>query len=157
MHSFFIKHQILFRDRCFNRSNYMPEINDLQQQIITEFELFSDWSDKYQHLIDQGNKISTLDEKYKVPKNLVKGCQSQLWLVAEIKDDKVYYQADCDSPIPKGIVALLIRVLSSQTSDDIKNTDLFFVKKTQLINYLSPNRVQGLTALIARMKQLADI
>ena len=134
----------------------MFEINNLQQQIITEFELFSDWSEKYQHLIDQGNKLEPLNTCYKVSENLVKGCQSQLWLIAEIKDDKVYYQADCDSPIPKGIVALLIRVLSSQSINDIKNVDLFFVEKTQLISYLSPNRVQGLIALIARMKQLAD-
>jgi cysteine desulfuration protein SufE len=103
----------------------MSEINNLQQQIILEFELFSDWTDKYQYLIDQGNKIPAFDDKYKVPENLVKGCQSQLWLIAEIKDDKVYYQADCDSPIPKGIVALLIRVLSSQSINDIKSADLF--------------------------------
>lgn len=134
----------------------MSEINNLQQKIITEFELFSDWSEKYQHLIDQGTKLEPLNNCYKVDDNLVKGCQSQLWLIAKIKNDKVYYQADCDSPIPKGIVALLIRVLSSQPADDIKNANLFFVEKTQLINYLSPNRVQGLTALIARMKQLAN-
>ncbi|MBU2571051.1 MAG: SufE family protein [Gammaproteobacteria bacterium] len=132
-------------------------INNIQKKIISDFELFSDWSDKYQHLIDQGNKIPALDKKYKIPENLVKGCQSQLWLIAEIIDDKVYYQADCDSPIPKGIVALLIRVLSSQSTNDIKDSDLFFVQETQLINYLSPNRVQGITSLISRMKQLADI
>jgi cysteine desulfuration protein SufE len=137
--------------------NPMFEINNLQQQIISEFELFSDWSEKYQHLIDQGNKLEPLKSYYKVDDNLVKGCQSQLWLIAEIKDNKVYYQADCDSPIPKGIVALLIRVLSSQTINDIKNADLFFVEKTQLINYLSPNRVQGLASLIAKMKELACI
>ncbi len=135
----------------------MLRINELQEQIISEFELFSDWSQKYQHLIEQGNKLKQLDSSHKVDKNLVKGCQSQLWLVAEIKDDKVYYQADCDSPIPKGISALLIRILSSQTSNDIKNANLFFIEKTQLINYLSPNRVQGLNALISRMKQLADV
>ncbi len=132
-------------------------INNIQKKIISDFELFSDWSDKYQHLIDQGNKIPALDKKYKIPENLVKGCQSQFWLIAEIIDDKVYYQADCDSPIPKGIVALLIRVLSSQSTNDIKDSDLFFVQETQLINYLSPNRVQGITSLISRMKQLADI
>ncbi len=134
----------------------MSIINKLQQQVISEFDLFPDWSEKYQYLIEQGNKLPPLDKKYKTAENLVKGCQSQLWLIAEIKNDKVYYQADCDSPIPKGIAALLIRILSSQTSNDIKNADLFFVEKTQLMSYLSPNRVQGLTALIARMKQLAE-
>lgn len=135
----------------------MIKINKLQEQIIAEFELFSDWSEKYQYLIEQGNKLEPLDNCHKVTDNLVKGCQSQLWLIAEIKDGKVYYQADCDSPIPKGIVALLIRVLSSQAINDIKNADLFFVEKTQLINYLSPNRVQGLSSLIAKMKELACI
>lgn len=133
----------------------MSEINNTQQQIIAEFELFSDWPDKYQYLIEQGNKLTPLDKKYKITENLVTGCQSQLWLIAEIKDDKVYYQADCDSPIPKGIIALLIRVLSSQSTNDIKNADLFFIVRTQLINYLSPNRVQGLAALITRMKKMA--
>jgi cysteine desulfuration protein SufE len=133
----------------------MDKIDKLQQKIIAEFELFSDWSEKYQHIIDQGNKLEPLDSCYKVADNLVKGCQSQLWLIAEIKDDKVYYQADCDSPIPKGIVALMVRVLSSQTAIDIKQADLFFIQQTQLINYLSPNRVNGLIALLARMKELA--
>lgn len=133
----------------------MDNIDKLQQQIITEFELFSEWSEKYQHIIDQGNKLEPLDSCYKVADNLVKGCQSQLWLIAEIKDNKVYYQADCDSPVPKGIVALMIRVLSSQTAIDIKQADLFFIQQTQLINYLSPNRVNGLIALLARMKELA--
>lgn len=133
----------------------MTEIEILQQQIITEFELFSDWSEKYQHLIDQGNKLNPLDNHYKTADNLVKGCQSQLWLIAEIKDDKVYYQADCDSPIPKGVVALMIRILSAQTINDIKGADLYFIQQTQLINYLSPNRVNGLMSLIARMKELA--
>ena len=133
----------------------MNKIDKLQQQIIAEFELFSDWSEKYQYLIDQGNKLESLDSSYKITDNLVKGCQSQLWLIAKIKGDKVYYQADCDSPIPKGIVALMIRVLSSQSINDIKQADLFFIQQTQLINYLSPNRINGLIALLARMKELA--
>jgi cysteine desulfuration protein SufE len=133
----------------------MDKIDKLQQQIITEFELFPDWSEKYQHLIDQGNKLKPLDNNYKIADNLVKGCQSQLWLIAEIKDDKVYYQADCDSPIPKGVVALMIRILSAQTINDIKQADLYFIQQTQLINYLSPNRVNGLMSLISRMKELA--
>ncbi len=133
----------------------MDKIDKLQQQIIAEFELFSDWSEKYQYLIDQGNKLEPIDSKYKVSKNLVNGCQSQLWLISEIKNDTVYYQADCDSPIPKGVVALMIRILSSQTINDIKQADLFFIQQTQLINYLSPSRVNGLIALIARMKELA--
>jgi cysteine desulfuration protein SufE len=133
----------------------MNKIDKLQQQIISEFELFSEWSEKYQHIIDQGNKLESLDSCYKVADNLVKGCQSQLWLIAEIKDERVYYQADCDSPIPKGIVALMIRVLSSQSINDIKQADLYFIQQTQLINYLSPNRVNGLIALLARMKELA--
>jgi cysteine desulfuration protein SufE len=133
----------------------MDKIDKLQQQIIAEFELFPDWSEKYQHLIDQGNKLKPLGNHYKIADNLVKGCQSQLWLIAEIKDDKVYYQADCDSPIPKGVVALMIKVLSAQTINDIKQADLYFIQHTQLINYLSPNRVNGLMSLIARMKELA--
>lgn len=133
----------------------MTKIDLLQEQIIKEFELFSEWSDKYQYLIEQGSKLNPLDKKYKVKENLVKGCQSQLWIVAEITEDKLYYQADCDSPIPKGIVALMIRILSGQTTTDIQNANLFFIKQIQLINYLSPNRVHGLTSLIARMKELA--
>lgn len=133
----------------------MFKINEIQDQITTEFELFPDWSEKYQYLIEQGHKLEHLDSRYKVDQHLVKGCQSQLWLISKVQDAKVYYKADCDSPIPKGIVALMIRILSSQPIDDIKKADLFFLEQTQLINFLSPNRVNGLVALIAKMKELA--
>lgn len=102
-------------------------INEIQDEIINEFSLFDEWMDKYQYLIDLGRKLPIIDDKHKTEEFLIKGCQSQVWVYAELKDGKVVFTADSDAIITKGIISLLIRVLSNQTPQDILNSDLHFI------------------------------
>ncbi len=127
-------------------------INEIQDEIIEEFSLFDDWMDKYQYLIDLSKNLPIIDESYKKEDNLIKGCQSQVWLFAELKDGKVIFTADSDAIITKGIISLLIRVLSNQTPDDILQCDLHFIEKIGLKENLSPTRSNGLLAMIKQMK-----
>ena len=127
-------------------------INEIQDEIIDEFSLFDDWLDKYQYLIDLSKNLPVIDETYKTEKNLIKGCQSQVWLAAEHKDGKVYFTADSDAIITKGIISLLIRVLSGQTPQDILDCDLHFIESIGLKENLSPTRSNGLLAMIKQMK-----
>ena len=130
-------------------------INEIQDEIIEEFSGFDDWMDKYQLLIDLGNEQEPLDEKYKTEQNLIDGCQSRVWLQADLVDGKIHFSAESDALIVKGIVALLIRVLSDQTPQDILDADLFFIEEIGLKEHLSPTRSNGLLAMVKQIKMYA--
>jgi cysteine desulfuration protein SufE len=130
-------------------------INEIQDEIIEEFAGFDDWMDKYQLLIDLGNDQEPLDEKYKVESNLIDGCQSRVWLQADYADGIITFTAESDALIVKGIVALLIRVLSGHTPDEILNADLYFIEQIGLKEHLSPTRSNGLLAMVKQMRMYA--
>lgn len=130
-------------------------INETQDTIVEEFGDFDDWMDKYQLLIDLGNEQQPLDEKYKTEQNLIEGCQSRVWLQADETDGKVIFQAESDALIVKGIIALLIKVLSGHTPDEILNADLYFIEKIGLREHLSPTRSNGLLAMVKQMRMYA--
>ena len=130
-------------------------INEAQDQIIEEFSDFDDWMDKYQLLIDLGNEQKPLDEKYKTEQNLIEGCQSRVWLQADLVYDKIIFQAESDALIVKGIITLLIQVLSGHTPDEILENDLYFIDKIGLKEHLSPTRSNGLLAMVKQMRMYA--
>lgn len=130
-------------------------INDQQDEIIEEFSDFTDWMDKYQLLIDLGNEEQPLDPKYKIDNNLIDGCQSRVWLQADYVDGKIHFTAESDALIVKGIIALLIRVLSDHTPDEILSSDLYFIEKIGLKEHLSPTRSNGLLAMMKQMRMYA--
>ena len=133
----------------------MSTINEKQDEVIEEFEGFTDWMDKYQMLIDLGNDLEPLDAKYKTEQNLIDGCQSRVWLQADYKDGLLYFTADSDALITKGIIALLIEVLSAQTPKDIADADLYFIDRIGLRDHLSPTRSNGLLAMVKQIKMYA--
>jgi cysteine desulfuration protein SufE len=133
----------------------MITINEIQDEVIEEFSSFDDWMDKYQMLIDLGNELAPLDEKYKTESNLIDGCQSRVWLQADYADGLVSYQAESDALIVKGIVALLIRVLSDHTPQEILDADLYFIDRIGLRDHLSPTRSNGLLAMVKQMRMYA--
>lgn len=126
-------------------------INELQDNVIEEFSVFDDWMDKYALLIDLGNSLAPLDEKYKTESNLIEGCQSRVWLQADYKDGKIIFQGDSDAVIVKGIVSLLIGVLSDHTPQEILDADLYFIERIGLKEHLSPTRSNGLVAMVKQM------
>ena len=130
-------------------------IDEIQDEVIEEFSDFEDWMDKYQLLIDLGGEQEPLDEKYKTEQNLIDGCQSRVWLQADLVDGKVVFQAESDALIVKGIVALLVRVLSGHTPDEILTADLYFIERIGLREHLSPTRSNGLLAMLKQMKMYA--
>jgi len=130
-------------------------INELQDEIIEEFSQFDDWMDKYALLIDLGNSLEALDSKHKNPQNIIEGCQSRVWLNAELNNGIITYQGESDAVLVKGIVSLLIHVLSGHTPDEIINTELYFIDKIGLKEHLSPTRSNGLLAMIKQMKMFA--
>jgi len=130
-------------------------IEHIEQQIIEEFEQFEDWMERYNYIIELGKNLPLIDDAYKTKQYLISGCQSQVWLHAAFEDGKVIYRADSDAIITKGIVALLIRVLSGQTPDAIINTPLLFIDKIGLKEHLSPTRSNGLVSMIKQMKLYA--
>ena len=130
-------------------------INEIQDEIIEEFSGLDDWMDKYQMLIDLGNEQEPLDEQYKVEQNLIDGCQSRVWLQADYKDGLLYFTAESDALIVKGIVALLIRVLSGHTPQEIMDADLYFIDRIGLKEHLSPTRSNGLLAMVRQMRMYA--
>ena len=131
-------------------------IEEIQEEIIDEFSGFDDWMDKYQLLIDLGGEQEPLPEQYKTESNLIDGCQSRVWLQADLTEDGlVHFQAESDALIVKGIVALLIRVLSDHTPDEILNADLHFIEEIGLKEHLSPTRSNGLVAMLKQMKLYA--
>ncbi len=127
-------------------------IEDIEKEIIEEFEIFEDWMGKYEYLIDLGRSLPLINEKYKTEDKIIKGCQSQVWMHSELIDGKVVYTADSDAIITKGMVALMIRVLSNHTPDEIINAKLDFVEKIGLTKHLSPTRSNGLVSMIKQMK-----
>ena len=130
-------------------------INELQDEVIAEFSDFDDLMDRYKMLIDLGNELQPLDEKYKTEQNLIVGCQSRVWLQADEVDGKVIFQAESDALIVKGIIALLIRVLSGHTPDEILNADLYFIDEIGLKDHLSPTRSNGLLSMVKQMRMYA--
>lgn len=130
-------------------------INEKQEEIIDEFSGIDDWMDRYGYIIDLGNSLPPIDEKYKTPEHLIEGCQSRVWLNAEYRDGKVHYTADSDAIIVKGIISLLISVLSDHTPDEIINSDLHFIDAIGLSEHLSPTRSNGLLAMVKQMKMYA--
>ena len=130
-------------------------INEIQDEIIDEFSGFDDWMDKYQLLIDLGNEQAPLDDKYKTEQNLIDGCQSRVWLQADYAHGKIRFTAESDALIVKGIVALLIRVLSDHTPQEILDADLYFIEQIGLKEHLSPTRSNGLLAMVKQMRMYA--
>ncbi len=134
----------------------MLSINQVQDEIIEDFAQFDDWMDKYALLIDLGNGLEPINDQYKVPQNIIEGCQSRVWLTAELDGEgKITYKAESDAILVKGIVALLLRVFSGRTPDEILNADLYFVEKIGLREHLSPTRSNGLLAMIKQIKLYA--
>ncbi len=133
----------------------MATINELQDSVIEEFSDFDDWMDRYQLLIDLGNEQPPLDEAYKTEQNLIEGCQSRVWLQADMMDGKVHFQAESDALIVKGIIALLIKVVSDHTPDEILNADLYFIEQIGLKEHLSPTRSNGLLSMVKQMRMYA--
>ena len=133
----------------------MATINEIHDEIIEEFAGFDDWMDKYQLLIDLGNEQEPLDEKYKIESNLIDGCQSRVWLQADYHDGIIDFTAESDALIVKGIVALLIRVLSRHTPQEILDADLYFIEQIGLKEHLSPTRSNGLLAMVKQMRMYA--
>ncbi len=130
-------------------------INEIQDEIIEEFAEFTEWMDKYQMLIDLGNELDGLDAEYKNEQNLIDGCQSRVWLQCDIKDGKLVFTADSDALITKGIIALLIRVVSGHTPKEILDTDLYFIERIGLHQHLSPTRSNGLLSMVKKIKAYA--
>lgn len=131
---------------------FRPNINDIQEEIIEDFSVFDDWMDKYSLLIELGNSLKPLDEKYKVESNLIQGCQSRVWLQADYENGRIYFTAESDAVIVKGIIALLIKILSNRTPDEIIDADLYFVNRIGLTEHLSPTRSNGLVSMIKQIK-----
>ena len=130
-------------------------INEIQDEIIEEFSGFDDWMDKYQLLIDLGNEQEPLEEKYKTEQNLIDGCQRRVWLQADFEEGKIHFKAESDALIVKGIVTLLIRVLSDHTPQEILDADLYFIDEIGLKEHLSPTRSNGLVAMVKQMRVYA--
>ena len=130
-------------------------INEAQDEVIEEFADLTDWMDKYQMLIDLGNDLSELDEKYKNDSNLIDGCQSRVWLQCDYVDGRLIFTADSDALITKGIIALLIHLLSGHTPQDILDADLYFIDKIGLRQHLSPTRSNGLLSMVKQIKNYA--
>ena len=130
-------------------------INQEQDEIIEEFELFSDWMDKYENIIEIGKELPLIDPKFKIPENLIKGCQSNVWLHPEFEDGKIFFTADSDAIITKGLISMMIKVLSGHTPTDIVNAELYFIDTIGLQNHLSPNRSNGLLSMLKQMKMYA--
>lgn len=134
----------------------IQDIAAIEEEIIEEFEIYPDWLEKYEYIIDLGKELPLIKEEYKTDENLIKGCQSRVWLHAEYnKDGRIIFTADSDAIITKGIVALMIRVLNNQKPKDILNADLDFIEKIGLKEHLSPTRSNGLVSMIKQMKMYA--
>jgi len=133
------------------------KITEIQQELIDEFSYFEDWQQKYEYLIDIGKSVPEMDESLKTDDRLIKGCQSKVWLNPEFKDGNLIFQADSDGILTKGIVGLLIRVFSGQKVEDIVNADTSFIEKIGLHEFLSPNRANGLLAMIKQIKYYAIV
>lgn len=130
-------------------------INEIQNELIDDFEFITEWEEKYKYIIDLGKELPMIDEAYKTESNLIKGCQSRVWLHAQMVDDKVVFTADSDAIITKGLVSMMVKILSNQTPEDIINADLYFIDKVGLKDHLSVTRSNGLLSMIKQMKLYA--
>jgi cysteine desulfuration protein SufE len=130
-------------------------IEQIESEIVEEFSFFDSWDDKYEYIIDLGKKLQPLEEKYKIDENRVRGCQSTVYLVADYKDGRVYYKAESDAVIVKGLISMLIRVLSGQKPDDIINAPLNFIREIGMMTHLAQTRSNGLLAMLKQMKNYA--
>ncbi len=130
----------------------MPEIKEVQEDIIAEFQMFDDWMQRYEYLIDLGKSLPLISEEYKVDDNIIKGCQSRVWLHAEGDKDAVHFTADSDAILTKGLIALLIRVFDDQPAEAISSADLYFLDQIGLKEHLSPTRANGLLSMVKQMK-----
>jgi cysteine desulfuration protein SufE len=130
-------------------------IKEIQEEIIDEFSMFDDWMERYEYIIDLGKSLPLINEVFKIEENLIVGCQSKVWLHAEIEENKISFSADSDAILTKGIVALLLRVFNRQRPVDILASDLFFVDKIGLKEHLSPTRANGLVSMIKQLKLYA--
>lgn len=130
-------------------------INEQQEEIIEDFELFDDWEGKYEYIIDLGKTLEPMPEEYKTEENIIKGCQSVVWLHAEKQGDKVVFMADSQAIIVKGLVSMLLKVLSGHPPEDILNADLYFIEKVGLAGHLAQTRSNGLASMVKQMKTYA--
>lgn len=130
-------------------------IKEIQQEIIDEFSMFEDWMERYEYIIELGRSLPLINESYKLDENLIKGCQSKVWLHSELNQDRVQFSADSDAILTKGIVALLLRVFSEQSPKDILEADTEFINKIGLKEHLSPTRANGLVSMVKQIKLYA--
>jgi cysteine desulfuration protein SufE len=130
-------------------------IKEREEEITDEFSLFDTWEEKYEYIIDLGKKLEPLDEKYKVEENIIKGCQSTVWLISDYKDGKVFYKAESDAMIVKGLISMLIRVLSGHKPDEILNAKLDFIKDIGMMTHLAQTRSNGLLSMVKQIKNSA--
>ncbi len=135
--------------------NGSPTILETEKEIVEEFGLFDSWDDKYEYIIDLGKKLPELEDKYKLDENKVKGCQSTVWLVADYNDGRVFFKADSDAVIVKGLISMLIRVLSGHTPDEIVNAKLDFIQQIGMTTHLAQTRSNGLLSMVKQMKNFA--
>ncbi len=133
----------------------MSSINKVQDEIIENFDFFEDWDDKYAHIIEMGKELKPLAEEHKTDDNIIKGCQSRVWLNAEMEGEKLLFSADSDAIIVKGLVAMLLKVFSFHTPDEIMSSDIYFMEKIGMANHLSPTRSNGLVAMVKQIKLYA--
>lgn len=131
------------------------KIKEIQEEIIDEFSMFDDWMQRYEYIIDLGKKLPLIEEEFKTDDNIIKGCQSKVWLKGEENNDKIVFTADSDAILTKGIIAILIRVFSNQKSSDILNADMNFIDEIGLKEHLSPTRANGLVSMIKNIKMYA--
>jgi cysteine desulfuration protein SufE len=135
--------------------NERPTIGEIEKEIVEEFSLFDSWDDKYEYIIDLGKKLEPLEARYKKDENKVRGCQSTVWLVADEKDGRIYYHAESDAVIVKGLISMLIRVLSGQPANEIIEAKLDFIREIGMMNHLAQTRSNGLVAMVKQMKNYA--
>ena len=135
--------------------NNEKTIQETEQEIVEEFSLFDSWDDKYEYIIDLGKKLAPLDERFKIDENKVKGCQSTVWLVADYRDGKVFYEAESDAVIVRGLISMLIRVLSGHTPEQIVNARLNFIQQIGMTSHLAQTRANGLLSMVKQMKNFA--
>lgn len=133
----------------------MQTIQEIKEEIIDEFSIFDDWEERYQYMIDLGKDLPLIDEQYKTEDNIIKGCQSKVWVHAEMQDNKINFTADSDAIITKGIIAILVRVFSNQHPKDILDADTKFIDEIGLKEHLSPTRANGLVSMIKQLKMYA--
>lgn len=130
-------------------------INEIQDELIEDFSFYEDWMEKYDYIIQLGKELPLIDEQYKKDEYIIKGCQSKVWLHPEFKDGKIYFTADSDAVITKGLVSLMVKVLSGHSPEQIANTELYFIDRIGLKDHLSPTRANGLLSMVKQMKMYA--